>query len=232
MPFSGGHTLQTHPSPRMPRDPWRYDPAGPQPAAAGEGPFRVRGHAFQTALDYVDQRLAGGRAGFLAALGPEDAAPYFDQIFVASGDYDIAPLVLLYCTAARMKGVATGRFIEARSRWSAASVVQGLWKPVLKTVSPEAMAERVHYAFNRFFEPCRANPLGVTPGRLEVELTSIPGHMNGLYASSTIGFVEACLALAGAVDAKLQFDPPQSSGELKGVPTERLRFVATWKAPS
>ncbi len=217
--------------PSLTADPWRYDPVGPREFAPGAGPFRVRGHAFRTALDYIDQRLAGGRAAFLRALGRPDVAPYYDQIFVAAGDYDVAPLVLLYCTAARLKGVSTGRFIEARSRWSASSVVQGLWKPVLKTRSPEAMAERVHYAFNRFFEPSRARSLHVSTGLLEVELSIIPSHMNGIYTSSTVGFVEAALELAGARDARLEFASPEQGGALEGVPLDRFRFAATWKPP-
>jgi hypothetical protein len=179
-------------------------------------------------MDYIDHRLPGGRVAFLDALGPHAAAAYYDQIFVASGDYDISPLVLLYRVVAKMKGVPTGKFIEARSRWSAASVIQGLWKPVLKTVSPEAMADRVHFAFNRFFEPSRATPILVAPGRLEVEFTTIPAHMNGFYTTSTVGFVEAALELAGAKDARLEFARPQPSGELAGVPIERHRFVGTW----
>lgn len=188
----------------------------------------MRGHAFRTALDYIDNRLEGGRAAFFAALDPAERTAYYDQIFVASGDYDVSRLVLLYRTVAAMKGVATGKFIEARSRWSAASVIQGLWKPVLKTVSPEAMAERVHFAFNRFFEPSRARPLLVAPGRLQVELSIIPAHMNGFYTTSTIGFVEEALKLAGAQDAKLAFDRGQPAGDLAGVPLEVFRFVATW----
>jgi hypothetical protein len=208
---------------------WRYEPLDPTRFPVGESPFRVRGLAFVTALSYVDTRLTGGRPRFLGALGPDDPfAKYYDQIFVVSGEYDASALLQIYRTAAQLKGVAVGRFIEERSRWSAASDTQGMWKPLLKTSSPEAMAERLHLAFNRYFTPTRARTVSVVPGRFEGELSKLPANMSGLYVSATVGFVSAALELAGAHEPSVEWKRPTGDGELGGIRTESARFVATW----
>ncbi|MEO7328156.1 MAG: hypothetical protein ABI193_06240, partial [Minicystis sp.] len=111
---------------------WQYQPFGLQQFPLGEGPFRIRGLAYMTALKYVDTRLRGGRAAFLDALGKGDPyAPYYDRIFLVATDYDISPLLRLYAVVAALEGVEIGDFIGQRSRWSAESTIKGVWKPIL-----------------------------------------------------------------------------------------------------
>ena len=209
---------------------WRYRPLDVATFPLGTGPFRVRGQAFDTALLYVDRKLVGGRAAFLVALGEEDPfAPYYAQTFVVGADYDLSPLVRLYQVVSGLEGVPVGDFIEARSRWSAGADARGMWKRTLATSSPEALAERLHIGFNRyFFEPSRARTLGVSPGRFECELSKLPAPMDGLHVRSTMGWVTAALEGGGAEGVGILFDRPAPDGELSGVPLERVRFVATW----
>jgi hypothetical protein len=209
---------------------WRFDPLDPRRFPVGEGPFRVRGVAFEAAMHYVDRRVPGGREGLVAALGPSDPfAGYFSQIFVAAGDYDASPLVRLYEVCARLVGEAIGPFIEARGRASAPQDATRTWKPIMKTSSPEAMAERLPLAYNRFFAPSTAAHIAIAPGRFEAELSTVPAPMNGLYVCSTHGWVPGALELAGARNVQLTWEQPRSDGELHGVPVERVRFVASWR---
>lgn len=207
----------------------RYEPLGVDQFLVGEGPFRARGLAYVSALKYVDTRLRGGRAAFLEALGKGDPfAPYYDQIFLVTGDYDVSPLVRLYVVAAAMQGAPVGRFIEERSRWSAESTTKGLWKPILKASSPEAMAESSSHAFNRFFHPCKAEKITSQPGHFEGELSKVPACMSGLFTSSTIGFFAEAVEIAGGRSCLVEIGKPVSDGELAGVSVLRVRFVATW----
>src|SRR5262249_12563957 len=144
--------------------------------------------------------------------------------------YDVSPLLRVYLATAALKKTSVAAFIERRSRWSATSDASGVWKPLLKTSSPDKMAERTHLAFNRYFKPAEARPLSVAPGRVEGELSKMPRPMDGLYMASTIGWVAGALELAGARDAFVTFDQIQADGELRGVPLVKARFVATWKA--
>src|SRR5262249_53215780 len=205
----------------------RFEPLDPRRFPPGSGPFRTRGISYESVLAYVDKALPGGRRAIAGLLGPGDPfAPYFDQIFVVSGDYDISPLARLLIALAAAAKREPGEFLEARSRKSAPQMAHGLWRQTLKASSPEAMAERLPLAHNRYFEPTRADARSVERGRFEAELSIVPAPMTGLYVASTTGFVAASLELAGGKDVRLAWSPPVPSGELAGVPTERVRFVA------
>src|SRR5678815_2331030 len=155
----------------------RFEPLSPKAFPGGREPFRVRGLAYIAALDYLAK--TSNRA--IARSIPGVDVAYFDQLFVASGDYDISPLVALYVELARAAHVLPGDFVVARSRKSAAEMTAGVWKPILKTTSPAAMAERTYLAFNRFFEPTRGTTIAVTDGRFEGELVSVPAPICGFY---------------------------------------------------
>lgn len=208
---------------------WRYEPLGVDRFPLGQGPFRARGLAYESALRYVDTRLPGGRAAFLRALGPKDPfAPYYDQIFLVTGDYDVSPLVRLYAVVAELQGAPVSRFIEERARRSAESTSKGMWRPILKTSSPEAMAESTRQAFNRFFQPSKAEKVQSREGHFEGELSALPTCMAGLFVSSTIGFFSEAVEIAGGKDCRVEVGRPSPDGELAGVSLQRVRFVANW----
>lgn len=198
----------------------------------------MRGLAYATLLDYVDKRLPGGRPALLTALGVDDPwVSYIDQLFVVGADYDASPLGRLFVAAARVRGEEVARFVEKRAQQSAKTDVHGMWKPLLKTSSPEAMAERLHIAFNRYFrtsttdpkdQGCEAKPISVAKGRFEAELGGLPAPLAGVHVWSTRGFVTAALALAGAREPTISLDAPTPDGRFQGVPLLRVRLVSTW----
>ncbi len=209
---------------------FRFEPLLPPQFAVGEGPFRARGLAYVSALKYIQLRLPGGMPAFVAALGADHPfLPFYDQIFLVSGEYDVSPLLQIFLVCARIEGVDPGRFIIDRSRWSAEADTKGVWKPLLEASTPEGAAERTKHAFVRYFSPCSAQVLGVQPGRFEGELLRIPACMSGVYTSATTGFVEAALALAGAPGAKTQWQRPVPDGMVSGVAVEKIRFLVTWR---
>jgi hypothetical protein len=209
---------------------FRFEPLDAAAYPPGTGPFRARGFAYNAALEYVDKRFPGGRPALRAAFGAGDPyVSYLDQLFLASGDYDVSPLVRLYVVLAAQVKTSPATFVEVGSRRSAVQQTQGMWKPMLKTSSPEAMAERVHYAFNRYFEPTQARNVSVSAQGFEVEFTKVPIQMRGIYLSSTNGFVTAALELAGATTPELVWQPPVADGELKGVRIEKVRFLASFR---
>lgn len=207
---------------------WNFRPISASLFRPGEGPFRVRGLAYVAALAYVDRRIPGGRAALAAAVAGDPYAPYLDQIFVPPGNYDVSPLLRLHLAAAEIEGIPIGRFIEERSRASAARDARGMWKPLLGGASVRTMAERLPLAFNRYFDPCQARVLAVTETSFEGELTRLADPMNGLYTNATTGFVSGALSLAGAENVRVEWGPAQREGSHQGVASCRVRFVARW----
>jgi hypothetical protein len=209
---------------------WRYEPLDLNRFPPGEGPFRVRGVAFVTALSYVKRRLPGGREALVEVLGVgTPVTAYCDQAFDPAEAYDASILLRLLSAAAKIAHAPLERFIEARSRWSAKTEQRGMLKSMVGR-APEQMAKRLHLDFMRYFRPTTARSIAVTTGRFEGELEKVPAPMNGLYVGATVGFVSGALELTGAREVRFEWGSPVRDGVCADVPLERLDFVATWTA--
>jgi hypothetical protein len=207
---------------------WRYDGQKRTAYTAGKEPFRARGLAYASAMKYVDSKLSGGRRAFADALGANDDPAFYEQIFVVAGDYDITPLVRLFAVVAALERTPIADFIEAAARWSGSSDSKGIWKPSLHGETPQRVAAKLHFAFNRYFPPCSAQPVQSEERSFIGDLSMIPVCMDGLYAASTLGFYRGALDAVGAKDVRIDWAKPASMGTHEGVPIERLRFTASW----
>jgi hypothetical protein len=207
---------------------WRFEPIEPERFPKGETPFRARGLAYGSLLDYVNRRNPGALPEVQARIRHRPSARYLEQLFVSLGDYDAAPLMSLFLAAAALEGVPVSSFIERRSSASAKADAGGMWKPLLSAKSLDQLIERLPVAFNRYYSPCRARVTRVTNSGFSGELSLVPAQMNGLYVFSTVGFVGACLALAGCENVAFTWDSPQKEGSVDGVPTDTLGFEVSF----
>jgi hypothetical protein len=212
---------------------WRYEVLDPATFPVGQGPFRARGLAYVSALRYVDTQTPGGRRALLDGLGKGDPfGPFFDQIFLVTGDYDVSPLVRLFTVAAHLEAVPLARFIRLRAQWSGKSDTRGIWKPALHGTTPGEVAARLSFAFERYFPPCGAEVREAGIERFEGELRRLPACINGLYAQSTAGFFVGALEGAGAHDVTIHFEDVSSDGAHAGVPLQRVPFTVQWRKPA
>lgn len=208
---------------------WRFEPFALAQFPVGQSPFRVRGLAYVSVLDYLKKSTPGGLQQFESMLEGDAFVPYYQQLFVPLGDYDAVPLLRLFVTAAAFEGISVAKFIEERARGSARMDSEGIWKPLLSAKSVGQMVERLPIAFNRYYEPCRARTLELDDKGFVGEISDVPASMNGLYVYSTQGFVSTCLERAGASDVVLDWRRPIKSGSIEGVDLERLTFSAAWR---
>ncbi|HMR74732.1 MAG TPA: hypothetical protein PKD61_06460 [Polyangiaceae bacterium] len=188
----------------------------------------MRGLAYMALRQYAEHKVDGGFSAAVRALGDDPFAHYYQQLFIAAGDYDASPLMRMFQELSRRAGREIGSFIAARSRASAVRDSTGMWKPLLKNSTPHAMAERLPLAFNRYFEPCAASVEDHESKSFTGTLKHVPECMSGLYCESTNGFVSACLELAGASGASVDWLSREPSGALSGVAVATWRFRARW----
>ena len=206
----------------------RFEPIASPRVPLGQGPFRARGVVYTAVLRYAHKLLPGRMEALRSALGDDATAAFLDQIFVASASYDISPLVRVCVVAAAIEGRSPSDFTRDRARESANMDVRGIYRVLLKLSSPEAMAERLPRAFNRYFEPCRAARAKLRRGGLESELSQIPEPMSGWYMAATDGFVSRALEMAGANGPRFSWARPEADGEAEQIPLVRLPFKVRW----
>ncbi len=208
---------------------WHFEPLGPTLFPIGESPFRVRGLAYVSVLDYVRRKTPGGFAAVEGAFAGDPILAYFDQLFVALGNYDAVPLLCLFVLAAKLERKPIGDFIERRARASARSDAAGTFRPLLQAKSLAQLIERLPLTFNRYFEPCRASVSEIQVTGFRGSLDNVPEPMDGLYVFSTQGFVGACLESTGAKNVRFEWEKPSRTGLNAGVRLETLRFAVSWR---
>ena len=200
------------------------------PFPPGRSPFRANGIVFRAAMAYASKRTPGGPSALRPSLAPADA-DYLAQIFLPGTMYDLAPLVRLAIAAAALEGVTVADFTRARARESADMDIRGIYRLMLKVTSPQTLAARLPWAFNRYFAPTRAEINHLESGRLTAILHAVPAPMAGWYVSSTEGFVGRALELAGASPPAVRFTwaSARAEGAEQGVPLVTLPFAVAWR---
>lgn len=200
----------------------------PPPFRPGEGPFTARGLVLRGYLESIDARTPGGLAAARAELADPAASAFFDRIFLASAYYDVGPLIQLVRVAARREGTPLPAFVIGRSRRGAQHDVATVYAPVLKTSSPEAMAERLPRIFERYFQPGKSELVEVRPGRMLCRFAGLPEPALDFYVWSNEGFVGQSLELAGAKGCRVAVVSEGPDGALAGVPMRAQVVEATW----
>lgn len=193
----------------------------------GEGPFRARGLVYKGYLESIESRSPGGLAALKPDLPPA-VGEFLHRIFLASTYYDQGPLIHLVVAAARRAGVPLATFIRDRCRKAARHDVATVYAQILKTTSPEAMAERLPRIFERYFEPCRCEVVEASTGRLRVRFNGLPEPSVDWYVWSNQGFMGQSLELAGAVGARVEPIDERDDGTLGRLRLRVLTVEASW----
>lgn len=196
----------------------------------GTGPFGARGVLVSGIVQYTQHRVPGGLAAVTQRLDTQTAAFFDGSIFLASGVYNLSPVVAFVRVAANLQGTSVAEFVRARSRSSAKTSVERLYQRQLDSATPSEMAARLPRIFGRFFDPCQAESLTAEPGHMEVRFCGLPTIMLGFYAWSCAGFVPEALRLAGASDCRHAWDEPVCCGTRDGLDVADLSFNVRWNA--
>lgn len=210
----------------------RYEPLPVTPRHPfGQGPFRGKGMIFEGLRAYAAQRIPGGMDAVLAEVGDPDVKKFFDQIFLASANYDLSPLVRVVRVVARLERTPVDQFVRKSARTAAELHIGGLYRQQLKVNSPEEMATRLPRMFGRYYEPCQAEIISIEQGHLRARFTGLPTLLIGNYVWSNEGFIGRALELAGAQRPRFEWSAEQADGELEGISLRTIGFNVTWAAP-
>ena len=186
---------------------------------------------FKGYLKYFEARYPGGLAALHRDLGDGEQAAFLGRIFLAMSYYDLGPLISALRLAARAEKVPLASFIRDRAAASAKVDVAGVYAPLLKSGSVEAMARSLPRVFSRYFEGVRCEVVErptATPGELELRFSGLPEPMLGWYMWSNEGFICESLVLAGARSPTLEVREERADGELDGIPLRSLIARVRW----
>lgn len=192
-----------------------------------DAPFRASGLVYDGARAFIALRVPGGVDAFAASLPPKLAA-FWRQIFLASGRYDALPIVELSAHAAKLCGLTHAQFVTENARWLADRDVHGVYRLLLKVLSPATVVMRLPKASMRYFEFGTASSELVAPDTCRSTQSGIPVAMLDWFVAASVGFCDVALKLAGAKDVKVREVSRVGDGVIGGKRTSTLTLEIKW----
>jgi hypothetical protein len=197
--------------------------------APGKSPFRGKGVTYRNYFDYVDEFIPGGRERLLAALGDPALRAFATQPFLAGTFYDTLPMVALCETAAGLMQRPFVQFVREFSAVSAERDTKGVYRMLLKLVSPNLVMERVPAVAKQYFDFITASVEKISPKSYRSTARGVPEMVAQFYMLSTEAFLARALTLAGAVEPMQRWLQPTPEGTRDGAPLVTLRREVWWK---
>jgi hypothetical protein len=187
------------------------------PFAPGESPFRVKGSICRGCVDYVAEHVKGGMPGVLAALPSDALRRCFEHPFLASGLYDAFVLDALLRAAAQVVGQGFEAFLREAFDAQAARDQRGVYKLLLRAISPEMLVKRLPSIGSQLFTFTNSEVRELAPGHWENAINGVPVLLRTVYCESSGAFVGRALRTTGARELSHRWLEPRSAPDAHGI---------------
>jgi hypothetical protein len=187
------------------------------PFSPGESPFRVKGSICRGCIDYIGEHVKGGVPAVLAAL-PSDAHRHCcEQPFLASALYDAFVLDAILRAAARVVGQGFEAFLNQAFDAQAARDQRGVYKLLLRAISPEMLVKRLPSIGSQLFTFTNSEVTELAPGHWENAISGVPVLLRTVYCESSGAFVSRALRTTGARDFSHRWLESRAMPDLHGL---------------
>jgi hypothetical protein len=204
-------------------------PLSPPVFPPGKSPFRVKGVVFRNFFGYMEESLEDGRARVLAAIGDEAMRNFASQPFLAGTFYDTLPTMALCETGAALLRQPFAAFVRAYSAYAAEKDTKGIYRMLLRLVSPQTIMERTPAAAKQYFDFVEASVEKLGPKSYRSVARGIPEIVAPFYMLVTESFLMHAIELAGAKRPLHRWLGQVSDGNREGVPLAKLQREISWQ---
>ena len=199
------------------------------PFSPGASPWCQKGNVYRGLFGNIDSYIEKGSAAAIERVEDPEVQRFLRQSFAASGWYDIFPMIALIVQVARIRGVPYFTAVSDLSRMMALADLNGLYRALLRVVSPSLVAPRLPRIQAQYlnFGSLAVDETG--PNHCKVVRSDHPHLLVHWYVAVAHGFVPCVLEHAGAKDVRVRWDPPESEGtDADGFERVGLRFTIQW----
>ncbi len=205
------------------------DESRPLPFRPGQSPFRIKGVAYRGHLDYVAEHLPGGVAEMLRGFKDPELVRFFEQKFLPSSFYDILPLVVAGYVCARQARKGFSEFVRIRSRYQAERDIGGIYRLLIKLVSPMHVVERLAALQAQYVDFAAASVEVLEPKRVVLVRPRLPLMLAGWMGTVLETYVDVLLTRAGGKNVLARSRPLEPDGELHGVAAVKWLCDVSWQ---
>jgi len=205
------------------------DESRPLPFRPGESPFRVKGVAYRGHLEYVSEHVPGGVDEMLRGFRDPALPGFFAQKFLPSTYYDIIPLIVAGYVCARQSRKSFSEFVRIRSRYQAERDVGGIYRVLLKLISPMHVIERLSALQEQYFDFAAGSVELVGERHALLQRPQLPAMLAGWTATVLETYVDVLLTRAGAKSVLARPRSLLPDGQVRGVAAVKWQCDITWQ---
>jgi hypothetical protein len=205
------------------------DESQPLPFRPGEGPFRVKGVAYRGHLEYVSKHVPGGVEEMMRGFRDPALAEFFAQKFLPSSFYDIIPLIVAGYVCARQSRKTFSEFIRIRSRYQAERDVGGIYRLLIKLISPMHVIERLSALQAQYLDFALGSVELVGERHILLQRPQLPAMLAGWTATVIETYVDVLLTRSGAKDVLARPRPLVPDGQVHGVAAVKWQCDIHWQ---
>jgi hypothetical protein len=201
----------------------------PMSFAPGESPFHVKGGIYLGTVKFFTRQVEGGLEALYKEIEDPALLAFIQQKFLPSSWYDVLPVAPLIRAEARAMKLTTMQYLRQRTQFQVREDIGGVYRMLLKLISPESVAMRLPRLLTQIFDHGSAEARLVEPGHIESTLSGYPKILWEWYSTAFEIYSETAIGLAGGKKASSLARPPEDMGESDGVPLIRFRMDARWE---
>ncbi|AKT38673.1 hypothetical protein [Chondromyces crocatus] len=198
------------------------------PAAPGKSGFHIKGVVYSGIFGRLAQET-GALERLREELNDQTLLGFFDQLFLASGWYDIFPIVPLFSAMARTRGVSFESASIEGTRARATEDLNSIYRSFYRGATPAQVALRLARGFGRYIDFGDATSTENADGTVEIATHKLPTFLLPWYMPSAATFCRIALELAGARDVRTFWRAPEDDGERGDISLASIQLSLSWR---
>jgi hypothetical protein len=202
-------------------------PSGP-PYAPGTSPFHVKGGIYSGTIKFFNEKVEGGAEQLFREIRDPQLNAFIQQKFLPSSWYDVLPCAPLIRAEARILGMSVTGYLKHRAAYQAAQDLSGVYRLLLKLVSPTMVAERLPRLVGQIFDFGTTESTVESPRHHLLRMNGLPSVLYEWVSTAFVVYAETTLKAAGARACKVALRAPIPDGEAHGVPLSAVVLDAEW----
>ena len=144
------------------------------------------------------EKAPGGLEGFYSTLPDPRVAAFLDQPFLASGMYDVFPLVPLFAALARVLAVSFEEAVRGASMQQCRYDAKTVFRAMFSRHGPDGLVPCFPRFNARYFDFGKFAASSAGPNRVRLETAKIPAYAFIFIGPMHLAYAEESLRVVGA----------------------------------
>jgi hypothetical protein len=204
------------------------DANAPLPGLPGTSPFHIKGMPYRGFLHLIKTAIKGGLDAFCSDVGDQALRVFIRQPFLASGRYDVLPLVPLFAVAARQLGMPFDELVRTAAAAQCRYDARTVFKTMFGSSGANDMADRFTRFNAQYYDFGKYAGTAFGPNHLLLESAEVPLYLYVWQGPMHIAYAEETARILGAHDVRIVSHVVGGAGRRGNYRLVTQRTELTW----